>query len=176
MSRFEVPKEEYDRVSYHLAQLASEFDRPNKADQKVRDKAISLGEKYFTDPRNTTPADISQAKEFLRGHNRNPDAPIPPIKLIQPVPMPTDDWISVGDQLPTISENVNEAPVKVQLLVDDEVVELNALFINEQSGYNMFDKPCFVMLGRRMDRLNLDSGAPLIAEFIEPTHWRPREA
>ncbi|WP_333992692.1 hypothetical protein [Burkholderia orbicola] len=175
MSRSEVSKEEYDRLSCLLGEVAREFDRPNPADQKVRDAAINYGEKYFTAPGTATQPDIARVKEFLRKHHRNPDAPISPIEPVQPVPMPTD-WISVGDRLPTLPENATEAPVKVQLLMDDEVVELNALFINEQSGYNTFDNPCFVMLGRRMDRLNLDSSAPLIAEIIEPTHWRPREA
>ncbi|KVP26676.1 hypothetical protein WJ86_09400 [Burkholderia multivorans] len=45
-----------------------------------------------------------------------------------------------------------------------------------KSGYNMCDASCFVKLGRKIDSLNMNANAPLVAQIIEPTHWRARTA
>ncbi|WP_254225179.1 hypothetical protein [Burkholderia multivorans] len=45
-----------------------------------------------------------------------------------------------------------------------------------KSGYNAFDASYFVMLGRKIDLLNMNADAPLVAQIIEPTHRRARTA
>ncbi|WP_253635964.1 hypothetical protein [Burkholderia multivorans] len=45
-----------------------------------------------------------------------------------------------------------------------------------KSGYNASDASCFVMLGRKIVLLNMNADAPIVAQIIEPTHWRARTA
>ena len=172
MNPFEIPKEEYDRLSCHLSLLASEFDRPNRADQKIRDAALHYGEKYFTQPGVVTRADISGIREFLMRHGRDPDA-IPSAMQTRPA---NDGWISIAERLPELPATATETSVDVRHVVDDEVVESTARFVNEQSSLNPVGAPCFVLLGRRIDLLNPHDEGPVVAAHIEPTHWRPREA
>jgi hypothetical protein len=171
MNRFEISQEEYDRLSCHLALLAIEFDRPNPADQKVREAALNYGNKYFTEPGVVTRPDISGIREFLTRHGCNPDA-IPPAMRTRPA---NDGWVSIAERLPEPPATATEVSVDVRHIIDDEVVESKACFVNEQSSLNPVGAPCFVLLERHVDLLNRRNEGPVVATYIEPTHWRPRE-
>ncbi|WP_258170463.1 hypothetical protein [Burkholderia multivorans] len=45
-----------------------------------------------------------------------------------------------------------------------------------KSGCNTSDASGFAMLGRKIDLLNMNADAPLVAQIIEPTHRRARTA
>ncbi|MBU9555639.1 hypothetical protein KTE09_13245 [Burkholderia multivorans] len=45
-----------------------------------------------------------------------------------------------------------------------------------KSGCNTCDASGFAMLGRKIDLLNMNADAPLVAQIIEPTHRRARTA
>lgn len=167
-----APRVSEAEKSCHLALLASEFDRPNAADQKVRDAALNYGNRYFTEPGVVTRFDISAVREFLTRHGRSPDETPPAMQA-----RPSDDgWVNVSERLPQFPAAATQVSVDVRHIIDDQVVEATACFVNEQSGLNPVGVPCFVPLGARIDLLNPHDKGSLVATRIEPTHWRPREA
>ncbi|MFM0206926.1 hypothetical protein PQQ96_05905 [Paraburkholderia sediminicola] len=172
MNAFEISKDEYDRISGHLSRLATEFDRPNPAAQRVRDAALHYANKYFTTPGDVTRPDISTIREFLTRHGRNPDAN-PWAEQSRPA---SDDWVRIGERLPELSATATEISVKVRHLVDDKVVESPARFVSEQSSLNPVDEPCFVLLGRQKDLLNPQDEGRIVSAHVQPTHWRLHEA
>lgn len=84
-------------------------------------------------------------------HGRNPDA-IPPAMQ---TPSTNGNWVSIAERLPELPATATEVRVDVRHIIDDEVVESSARFVNEQSSLNPVGAPCFVLLGRRIDVLNL---------------------
>nr|WP_254209315.1 hypothetical protein [Burkholderia multivorans] len=71
-----------------------------------------------------------------------------------------------------MSWHVHEIAVEHERLVRADPVRDAAI----KSGYNMCDASCFAMLGRKIDLLNMNADAPLVAQIIEPTHRRARTA
>lgn len=87
-----------------------------------------------------------------------------------------DGWVSITERLPELPATATEVSVDVRHIIDDEVVESTARFVNQQSSLNPVGAPCFVLLGRRIDLLNHHNEGTVVATYVEPTHWRPREA
>ncbi|WP_241171768.1 hypothetical protein [Burkholderia multivorans] len=71
-----------------------------------------------------------------------------------------------------MSLHLHEIAVEHERLVRADPVRDAAI----KSGYNTCDASCFVMLGRKIDLLNMNADAPIVAQIIEPTHWRARTA
>lgn len=185
MGNFDVvPWDEVQRLDWHLAEIAVANDKPGKSAYEVRSAAIQFSEKYCAGPGDMKRYDAGQIKEFIENHGRNPNEPIPTIALAQSSPTSVNDWISVAEQPPVLPDKATHIKVEVRHFVGADVVESPALFVNEQSGYNPFKVPfgtpvdasasktCFVLIGQNVDK----NGSHIVTEYVEPTHWRPRNA
>ncbi|WP_258180539.1 hypothetical protein [Burkholderia multivorans] len=76
------------------------------------------------------------------------------------------------DEVQRLSWHLHEIALEHERLVRADPVRDAAI----KSGYNMCDASCFVKLGRKIDLLNMNADAPIVAQIIEPTRRRARTA
>ncbi len=76
------------------------------------------------------------------------------------------------DEVQRLSLHLHEIALEHERLVRADPVRDAAI----KSGCNTSDASGFAMLGRKIDLLNMNADAPLVAQIIEPTHRRARTA
>lgn len=76
------------------------------------------------------------------------------------------------DEVQRLSLHLHEIALERERLVRADPVRDAAI----KSGCNACDASGFAMLGRKIDLLNMNADAPLVAQIIEPTHRRARTA
>ncbi|SAK20030.1 hypothetical protein UA18_02363 [Burkholderia multivorans] len=76
------------------------------------------------------------------------------------------------DEVQRLSLHLHEIALEHERLVHADPVRDAAI----KSRCNTSDASGFAMLGRKIDLLNMNADAPLVAQIIEPTHRRARTA
>ncbi|MBJ9943183.1 hypothetical protein I7819_25235 [Burkholderia multivorans] len=166
----EVTSAERMEIASRLYRAQCYFE--DQRNTKLKDKARRLDEKFGGMQELVTRYDLNAANEFLSDHGFGP-------KVDTPTGSSSDEWenewISVAIKLPEEPPVHKPSPVTVRFGDDDEAETRDAWYVNTHSSYNPKTVPCFVVIEQVVDALNPTARTER-SVFVDPTHWRPREA